>query len=77
MVNRDMKICPTYFPDANHQGNENQAHSEISSHNRLSDYYEKEQITSVSEAVEKREHSCTIGGNSNLYSHCKKQYRVS
>ena len=29
------------------------------------------------ECVEKREHSCTVGGNVNLYSHYEKQYRVS
>ena len=30
--------------------------------------------TSVGENVEKRDHSCTVGGNAKRYSHCGKQY---
>ena len=30
--------------------------------------------TSVGENVEKRDHSCTVGGNAKWYSHCGKQY---
>jgi len=29
------------------------------------------------EVVEKKEPPCTVGGNANWYSHCKKQYGVS
>ena len=38
---------------------------------------ERQQTTSVGENVEKREPSCTLGGNVNWYSHYAKQYRVS
>ena len=31
----------------------------------LNGYYKKEEITSVGEGVEKREHLCTVGGNVN------------
>ena len=32
------------------------------------------QITNAGEGVEKREPSCTVGGNTNWCSHCGKQY---
>ena len=32
------------------------------------------QDTNAGEVVEKREHSCTVGGNVNWYNHCGKQY---
>ena len=32
------------------------------------------QITNAGECVEKREPSCTVGGNVNWYKHCGKQY---
>ena len=35
----------------------------------------KKNTTNVSEAVEKREPSCTVGGNVNLCNHCGKLYR--
>ena len=34
----------------------------------------KQKITSVGENVEKKEYSCTAGGNANWCSHCGKQY---
>ena len=37
----------------------------------------KTQETSFGEDVEKKEPSCTVGGNVNWYSHCGKQYEVS
>ena len=35
------------------------------------------QTINAGEGVEKREHSCTVGGNVNLYSHYGRQYGVS
>ena len=32
------------------------------------------QTINTGEGVEKREHSCTIGGNVNWYSYCEEQY---
>jgi len=32
------------------------------------------QTTNAGKGVEKREHSCTVGGNVNSYSHCRRQY---
>ena len=44
-----------------HQGNANQIHNEILPHTCQNDYYEKrQQIRSVDEDVEKREHSCNV-----------------
>ena len=37
----------------------------------------KQEITSVDEDVEKREHLCIIDGNLNWYSHYGKQYEIS
>ena len=34
----------------------------------------RQEKTSVGEAMEKREHLCTIVGNVNCYSHYRKQY---
>ena len=34
----------------------------------------KQKITSIDEDVEKKEPSCTAGGNVNWYSHYEKQY---
>jgi len=34
----------------------------------------RQEITSVGEDMEKKEHLCTIGGNVNMCSHCGKQY---
>jgi len=37
----------------------------------------KTKETSVGEDMEKKEHSCTVGGITNWYSHCGKQYGSS
>ena len=62
-----MKMC-----SSNHQGNVNQNHNEIISHT-----IKKTRITSIGKDVEKREHSCTVGGNVNWYIHYGKQYGSS
>ena len=36
-----------------------------------------QEITSIGEDVDKKKHSCTVGGNANWGSHCGKQYRDS
>ena len=36
-----------------------------------------QQTTSAGKVVEKREPSCTVGGNADWCSHCRKQYRIS
>ena len=33
-----------------------------------------QEMTSVGKDVEKKEPSCTVGGNTNWYSHCGRQY---
>ena len=59
----------------NHQGNANQNRIEIITSHLLKWLSPKRQeITSVSQDVETREPSCTIGGNVNWRSHCGKQY---
>ena len=40
-------------------------------------YQKKQEITSVGEDVEKRQHLCTAGGNVNWYIHYGKQYGSS
>ena len=59
-----------------HQANANQNHN-ITSH--LSEWLKSkpQEITSVSEDVEKKEPSCTVGGNATWCSHCERQYRDS
>lgn len=46
----------------NHQGNANQNH-EMSSHTCQNWHYEKREMRSVGNDVEKREPKCTMGGN--------------
>ena len=58
----------------NNQGNENQNHSEISTHTSQNGYC---QTTSIGEDVEKRKPSCTVDGTVNWYTHYGKQYGVS
>ena len=59
---------------ANHQRNASQNHSVITSH--LSEWptSKRPQIANVGEAMEKREPSCTVGGNVNWCTPCGKQY---
>ena len=52
---------------SNHQGNANQNHSEVTPHICqivffFFFYQKRQQITIVGEEVEKRRHSCTVGG---------------
>ena len=49
-----------------HQGNANHNHSEIEPHTCQNGHYQKTEIVSVSEDVEKRELMCIVGGNVNL-----------
>ena len=49
----------------NHQGNANQNQNEISPHTCQNGYFQRQQITSVGEDVEKREPLCTVDGNVN------------
>ena len=59
----------------NHEGNANQNHSEMLPHTSQNGCYGKDKkLTSVGEGEEKREASCTIGGNVNWCSHYEKQY---
>ena len=54
-----------------HQRTANQNHSKISPHIFENVYHPKE-TRRVGKDVEKREPSCTVGGNVNWYSHYKK-----
>ena len=58
----------------NHQGSANPNHRDITSH--LSEWLisKRQQITSTGENVERREPSCTVGGNVNWWSNYGKQY---
>ena len=58
---------------ANHQGNANQNHDEITPHTCLSS--KRTQITNVGEDAKKREHPYTVGGNVNWCNHCGKCYK--
>ena len=62
----------------NHWGNANRNHNETTSHLLEWLLSQRQEIRSVGEDVEKREPSCTVGGNvnwyRNWYSHCIKQY---
>ena len=60
----------------NPQGNVNQNHSELSLHTELL-ISKRQELTSVGKDVEKKEWSCTIGGNVNWCNHSRKQYGVS
>ena len=55
-----------------HQGNANQNHNEITPHICQNGYYQRQQITNVGEDVEKREPSCSVGGNVNWCGHYRK-----
>ena len=59
---------------ANHQGNANQNHNELSSHTCQNGCHQSLQITSAGENVEKRELSYTAGGKVTWCIHCGKQY---
>ena len=56
----------------NHQGNETQNHNEISPPTCQNGY--QQNTTSTGKDEEKREHSCTVGGNVNWCSHYGKQF---
>ena len=57
------------------QRNANQNYNEISPHTGQNGYHQKVYIqTTNAEGVEKRERSCTIGGNINGCSHYGRQY---
>ena len=59
----------------NYQRNANQNYYEVpASHQSEWPSLISPQITNFGEGVEKREHSCTVGGNVNLYNHNGKQY---
>ena len=69
--------CDKVLNLINHQGNADQPQWDITSHWSewpLSKYL---QTINVGEGVEKREPSCTVGGNVNWYSHYGEQYRGS
>ena len=61
----------TMLNTTNYQRNENQNHNEvISLHWSEWPLLKKNlQIINAGEGVEKREHSCTVGGNANLHGH--------
>ena len=62
----------------NHQGNALQNRNEISPHARQNGYnWERQEITSVGQDVEKREAYSTAGGPVNWYRHYGKQYEDS
>jgi len=49
-----------------YQGNANQNYNEVSPHSSQSGHHQKHlQTTDAGEGVEKREPSCTVGGNVN------------
>ena len=62
----------------NHQRNANQNYNEVSPHTSQNGHHQKNlQTINAGEGVEKREPSCTVGGNVNWYSHYREQYRGS
>ena len=60
----------------NHPQNGNQKYNEISAHTGQNCHHQKvyKQTVDAGEGVEKRECSCTVGGNVNWYSHYGEQY---
>ena len=59
----------------NHQRNANQIYNEVSPHTGQNGHHQKNlQTRNAGEGVEKRESSCTVGGNVNCYSHYGEQY---
>ena len=61
------------FNVANHQGNANQNHNEVSPHTGQKAIIKKN-TTNAGERVEKREPSYTVGGNVSWCSHYGEQY---
>lgn len=61
MANRHMQILSI----ANHQGNANRNHSEISPYTCYTDLSKRQDITSVDKDVEKEEPLCIAGGHIN------------
>ena len=57
-----------------HQENANQTTRGITSYMPEWLKSKTQETTSVGEDVEKKEHSCTVGGNANWCNRCKKQY---
>ena len=55
--------------------NANQKYNEVSPHTGQNGYHLKNlQTINAGEDMEKRETSCTVGGNVSWYSHCREQY---
>ena len=52
-----------------HQGNENQMYNEVSPHIDQNGLIKNPTTVNSAEAVERREPSCTVGGNVNQYTH--------
>ena len=65
------------FNITNCKGNGNHKHNEISLHTCHNVYYQKEQITSISENMEERQLLYTAGEIVNWCMHYGKQYRDS
>ena len=77
-LNDGQQVREKVFNITNHQGNANQTHNgDTTSH--LSEWLlsKRQEITSVGEDVEKREHLCTVLGSVNWCSQYEKQYGVS
>ena len=59
---------------ANYQRNVSQNYNEVPLHTGQNGYPKNLQTIKAGEDVEKREHSYTVGGNVNWYSHYGEQY---
>ena len=60
---------------AHYQRNASKNYNETLPHTGQNDHHKKNlQTINAGEGVEKREPSCTIGGNANRYSHYGEQY---
>ena len=57
-----------------YQRNANENYNVVPSHQSEWPSLTSSQVTNAGEGVEKREPSCTIGGNVNWYNHYGKQY---
>ena len=57
----------------NNQRKTNQNHNEISPHTCQNGYYQKDKKQQMYKDLEKRESSCTVAGDINLYSHYGKE----
>ena len=63
------------FNVTNYQRNTNKNYNEVSTHNSQNGNHQKNlQTISAGEGMEKREPSCTVGGNVNWYNHYGEQY---